>query len=138
MIDFGQIYRPKTEDEVLGEVRIEAPATISQQVVTSRTDTTESAYLLKPAAEWTWQDLRDYVIAEAEKRFGPQVRDPKKGTGIFKGFMQRHGTEDAVAVAMAAFEVYEGTWRKAPVTVTRFCRNSDPFFADVILARLKG
>lgn len=134
MIDFGQIYKPRTEEEVLSK----APAQVVQEVTTTRTGTTESAYLLKPAAQWTWQDLRDYVVTEAEKRFGPQVRDPKKETGIFKGFMQRHGAEDAVLVAMAAFEVYEGTWRSAPVTVNRFCRNSDPFFSEVILARVKG
>jgi len=134
MIDFGQLYRPRTEAEVLGQ----APAEVTQQVTTARTGTAEAAYLLKPATQWTWQDLRDYVVTEAEKRFGPQARDPKKEAGIFKGFIQRHGTEDAVMVAMAAYEVYEGVWRSAPVTVNRFCRNSDPFFADVILARLKG
>lgn len=134
MIDFGQIFKPRTEEEVLAE----APAQVTQEVTTSRTGTTESSYLLKTASQWTWSDLRDYVVTEAEKRFGPQARDPKKESGIFKGFITRHGTEDAVLVAMAAFEVYEGTWRKAPITVTRFTKGNDPFFADVILARLKG
>lgn len=134
MIDFGQLHRPKTEAEVLSQ----APAVVTQEVTTSRTGTTESSFLLKPAGQWTWQDLRDYVITQAEKRFGPQVRDPKKEAGIFKGFIARHGIEDAVTVAMAAFEVFEGTWRSAPIGVTRFTRGNDPFFADIILARLKG
>lgn len=134
MIDFGQTYKPATQVEV----RSEAPAVVKQEVTTAPVGRTESVYLTKRPSEWTWQDLRDYVITESEKRFGPQVRDPKKETGVFKGFVSRHGIEDAVMVAMAAFEVYEGIWRKAPVTVNRFCRNSDEFFANVILARLKG
>lgn len=134
MIDFGQLYKPRTEEEVLSE----APAVVTQEVTTSRTGTAESSFLLKPAAQWTWSDLRDYVITEAEKRFGPQVRDPKKEAGIFKGFIGRYGIQDAVMIAMTAFEVYQGTWRSAPIGVTRFTKGNDPFFADVILGRLKG
>jgi hypothetical protein len=132
MIDFGRVDTPTTQ------VAQQAPAIVEQTAVTRKTGTAEASYLLKPADQWTWESLRDYVVTEAEKRFGAQVRDPKKEAGIFRGFIARHGIQDAVMVAMAAFEIYEGTWRSAPVTVTRFCKNSDPFFSEVILARLKG
>lgn len=133
MIDFGQINRPKAVEAVQ-----QAPAVVTQAVATSKTSTSESAYLLKQADQWTWEDLRDYVVTEATKRFGPQIRNPAKESGIFKGFINRHGIADAVLVAQAAFEVYEGTWRSAPITVTRFTKGNDPYFAQVILARLKG
>lgn len=133
MIDFGQINRPK-----VAEVAQQAPAAVVQQVATSRASVSESAYLLKQADQWTWEDLRDYVVSEATKRFGPQIRDPRKEAGIFKGFISRHGVVDAVLVAQAAFEVYDGTWRSAPITVSRFTKGNDPYFAQVILARVKG
>ena len=137
MIDFG-LAGPQTSAPAVVEVRQQAPVQVTQEVVTAPADSAASAYLLRPAREWSWQDLRDYVITSAEQRFGPQVRDPKKEAGIFKGFVTRHGIENAVLVAVAAFEVYEGLWCSAPVHVQRFCKNSDPYFSDVILSRLKG
>lgn len=135
MIDFAELRRAKALQQ---EVVQRPPATVAQTVTTSQADPAEAAYLLKPTVQWDWQDLRNYVVAEATKRFGEQIRDPKKEAGIFKGFIGRHGIADAVLIAQAAFEVYEGTWRQAPITVTRFTQGNDPYFANVILARLKG
>jgi len=115
-----------------------APVTNTKDVTTTKVGTAESVYLLKPAERWTWEDLRDYVITEAERRFGPQIRNPAKESGIFKSFIGRHGTVNAVLVAQAAFEVYNGVWASAPITVTRFCKGSDEYFAQVILSRVKG
>lgn len=134
MIDFGQINRPKTETEILQE----SPVAVTQEVTVSKAPIADSAYLLKQREHWTWSDLRDYVVTEATRRFGPQIRNPQKEAGIFKGFISRHGIADAVSVAQAAFEIYEGTWRSAPITVSRFTKGNDPYFAEVILARLKG
>jgi hypothetical protein len=96
------------------------------------------SYLLKQETDWTWEDLRDYIITSAEHRFGPQLRDALKEASILKAFIGRHGIENAVLVAMAAYEVYDGMWMNAPVAVTRFTKNSDPYFADVILARVSS
>lgn len=123
-----------------------APAPVVQQppvVVTSTVKTapvTETAkgYLMKEPGAWTWEDLRDYVITSATERFGAQLRSPVKEKAVFSSFLNRYGAERAVLVAMAAFQVYEGMWASAPIGVNRFCKNSDPYFSDVILAQLEG
>jgi hypothetical protein len=94
-----------------------------------------SAYLLKKAADWTWQDLRDYVIMAITEKFDAPQRDLLKEAAIFKGFISRYGTVDAVLIATCAFEINGGVWRHAPITITRFTKNNDPYFADVLLAR---
>lgn len=133
MIDFGALTYEETKAVVQ-----QAPAAIKQEVKTTPVGSTAAIYLAKVAAQWTWNDLRDYVITEVEKRFGPQVRDPRKEASIFKSFISRHGIEDAVLVAQAAFKVYDGRWANAPITVNRFCKESDAFFAERILGRVKG
>lgn len=135
MIDFAELRQAKVRQQ---EIVQQVPVQVRQEVTTSRVGTAESAYLLKPAAQWTWEDLRDYVITEAEKRGGPQIRNAAKEAGILKAFINRHGIADAVLVAQAAFEIYEGVWRSTPVTVTRFTKNNDSYFAEVILGRVKG
>lgn len=100
--------------------------------------TTEQSYMLKDESSWTWSDLRDYIVTKSTQLFGPPLRDPAKESTILKAFISRHGIEKAVLVAMAAYEVYGGVWMSAPVTVTRFTRNNDPYFADVILARVSA
>jgi hypothetical protein len=93
-------------------------------------------FLTKSEEVWGWSDLRDYVIREIEKRHGPQVRDPMKEAGIFKSFMSRW-PDQSVAIAKVAFgPVYDGMWQHAPISVNRFCRASDDYFASPIAARL--
>lgn len=132
MIDYGMQAPPQAPEQT-------APVpSVTESVTTRTTGTVASSYLLKPSREWTWQDLRDYIITEHEQRFGPQARNPAKESGILKSFIVRHGIDNAVLVAMAAFEVYGGTWKQTPVKITRFTKNSDPFFADVILSRISS
>jgi len=97
-----------------------------------------SSYLLREPEEWTWEDLRSYVMSEAERRFGTQFRDSVKEAATFKGHISRYGILASVIIAQAAFEVYDGVWANAPVTYTRFCKGSDAFFSDVILERVMG
>lgn len=98
---------------------------------------TQTAHLLRPADQWDWRDLRDYVIAEITVRHGAPHRDPVREAATFKGFLTRWGTQ-AVDIAQAAFLIYDGRWGKAgePITVSRFCKNADPTFAQVIADRL--
>ena len=84
---------------------------------------------------WAWSDLRDYVVSQIETRFGAFPRDAKKEAGIFKSFLARHG-DDAVAIARFAFEVEDGYWAGAPISVNRFCKASDPYFAEKIKPRM--
>ncbi len=139
MIDFGLIVNGKpVEANPQHQIVQHAPVEVAQTVTTTQVGSAEAVYLLKPVSQWTWQDLRDYVITEAEKRSGPQIRNLAKESGIFKGFISRYGIEDAVMVAVAAFEMYEGIWRSAPIGVSRFTKGNDPYFSDVILQRTKG
>lgn len=107
-------------------------------VVTERVTVTAVAgasYLLKADAQWTWEDLRDYVMGQIEQYHGPQVRNTVKEASIFKSFLTRHG-DQAVAIARFAFEVQRGMWQRAPISANRFCKGSDEYFSDVIKARL--
>lgn len=139
MIDFGLIVNGKpVEANPQPSIVQQAPVEVEQTVTTTQVGTAEAVYLLKPCGEWDWSDLRDYVIAEAEKVSGPQIRNPAKECGIFKSFITRYGIHDAVVIAMAAFQIYNGVWRSAPIGVNRFTKGNDPYFSDVILATMKG
>ena len=102
--------------------------------VTSQPSMVSKAYLAKD--EWDWNDLRDYVVGQIEERFGAFPRDSRKESGIFKSFLGRYGADRAQAIARFAFEIGDGRWKGAPISVNRFCKGSDPYFGDVILARL--
>lgn len=84
---------------------------------------------------WSWEDLRNYVVREIETRFGEFPKDPIRLRAIFYSFHQRHG-ELAGPIAKAAFELHGGRWKGAPVSVTRFCKGSDQYFAIPIKERL--
>jgi len=107
-------------------------------VVTERVTVTAVAgatFLLKADAEWSWEDLRDYVVGQIEQYHGPQVRNALKEASVFKSFCARHG-DKAPAIARYAFEVQRGMWQRAPIAVNRFCKASDVYFADPIKKRL--
>lgn len=128
MINFdvldGQTSKILTEAEPLIERTTSRPLS-----------TTQAAHMLRPADQWDWRDLRDYVIAEITTRFGEPHRDPVREASIFKGFLSRWGAR-AVDIAQTVFVVYGGKWNKEPVSITRFCKNADPSFAQVIADRL--
>lgn len=96
-----------------------------------------AAHLVSPAAasDWDWRQLRDYVVGQIEAIHGPQPRNPLKEKGIFDGFLQRWGAQGP-QIAKAAFEVHRGFWHDAPISVNRFCKGSDEFFARPIADRL--
>jgi hypothetical protein len=82
-----------------------------------------------------WRRLRDYVVNQILEHHGDFVRDPLKESGIFKSFVARWG-EQSFEIARVAFEVHGGIWHSAPIRVSRFCKNCDPFFASVIASNL--
>lgn len=116
------------------QVATHAPV-VTQQVsvtpVASRSD------LLAEPAEWTWQEFRDYVVAQIEAVSGPFPRDSRKEYGIFNRFLKEYG-QDGIRVARYAFETCGGWWNGAPISVTRFAKGSDPYFVAPILDRLAG
>jgi hypothetical protein len=91
----------------------------------------------KPDDQWTWSDLRDYVVIQIEKRYGQFPRRSEQEYGIFRAFLARWG-EMAPAIARYSFEVCEGRWHSAPISLGRFAKGSDPYFAAVIAERLKS
>lgn len=126
-----------TELDVQGVTRTVTTSVRVTETVTATTRPTESRTFLVQD-EWGWEALRDYVVHEIETRFGAFPRDSKKEYGIFSSFVSRWGASMAQAIARHAFEVCDGRWAGAPVSVTRFCKGSDPFFGAVIADRLSA
>ncbi|MFJ4902835.1 hypothetical protein [Streptomyces sp. NPDC088727] len=92
--------------------------------------------LLTDPTGWDWRQLRDYVLRSTAERHGPQpAGDEIKTQSIFRSFVQRWGTQ-AGPIARFAFEQQEGFWRDAPVTISRFTKGNDPYFAVPISERL--
>jgi len=123
---------PPAQPTTVAAVGTKVPQIQSRVTVTpiaSRTD------LLAGEAEWTWQELRDYVVAQIEKAHGPFPRDAKKEYGIFSRFLREHG-QDGIRVARFAFEKCDGWWNGAPISINRFAKGSDPYFVIPILQRL--
>lgn len=112
-----------------------SPRIVEQVTITPKASRTEQAYLARDAADWSWSDLRDYVVTKIQEIHGPQPRDHHKEMGIFKGFLSRWGAL-APAIARHAYEVEGGWWRSSPIYVTRFCKGSDDYFSRVIAEKI--
>ena len=90
---------------------------------------------LVSSGNWTWQQLRDYVVEAIVARIGAFPRNPVTEASIFKAFLERWG-DKSEAIARYAVEIEQCWWRSAPLSVQRFCRGSDPYFASVIAAQV--
>lgn len=110
-------------------------AAVTETVTVTQLPSESRTHLLKPVDQWGWSELRDYVVTAHEERFGPFPRDARKEYGIFTRFAKEWGGH-AGAIAKYAFETCDGWWMNAPVTVNRFCKGSDPYFAKPIMDRL--
>lgn len=132
MIDYDAIRRAAAGEKPLPKT---APQTPTVQETVRVTPVASAAYLMKPDDQWSWEDLRDYVMGQIVAFHGPQLRNTVKEAGIFRSFMARY-PDKAVGIARFAFEQQRGMWQRAPISVTRFCKGSDPYFADVIANRL--
>jgi len=133
--DPADLRKSRTATAVEEPTVVLSPVVV-QTITSTPLPETSAAYLAKPDGSWGWEDLRDYVVREIESRHGVQPRDFRKESGIFKSFMTRYGA-DSVAIARLAFSpVFDGWWKSAPITVTRFCKGSDVYFGDVLQKRL--
>jgi hypothetical protein len=86
--------------------------------------------------QWDWRGLRDYVMARIEDRHGRVERDSLKEASVFKSFLKRWG-DVAPDIARYALEDCGGQWNGRPVTMTSFCKGSDPYFGALIAERLR-
>lgn len=93
------------------------------------------SHRMKPEDQWGWREIRDYVASEIEARTGGFPRVSYKEEAIFKRFAKDWGPK-AVLIAKFAFEVEKGKWMGAPISMSRFSKNSDPYFAEPISQRL--
>jgi hypothetical protein len=85
--------------------------------------------------DWSWEQLRDYVVDQIVSHHGNFPRNPLRESGIFKGFLARHG-DRAGEIAIYAFEGCKGWWKNSPIGVERFTKGSDPWFAEEIVSIL--
>jgi len=135
VLDFdAAVMTPATTTPVTTQTPLPS---VTETVRVVSTGQVYGGYKAKEASAWDWADLRDYIVEQIEQRHGPQVRDALKESGICKAFIARWGIEDAVAIARAAFEVHDGMWRNAPISISRFAKGSDPYFASVIATTVR-
>lgn len=139
MLDFdSELDTKPTPSGVVSAERVTqiteaAPRVVEQVRVASVQGRT---FLAKPEALWNWSDLRDYILGEIVSIHGPQVRNSVTEASICKSFISRWGIEQAVLIARVAFEVHGGYWHNAPISINRFAKASDPWFAERIAADL--
>lgn len=126
-----------------GEVHIAQPAirvretlTVTRPERSTGALETRTTYAGKRPEDWAPEDLQAYVISQIEQRFGPFPKEPARIASTFRAFCGRFG-KMAGPIAVVAFETYQGKWKGAPVSWQRFCKNSDPYFSQEILARLQ-
>lgn len=127
-----------TEIDVAGtrQVHVSTPVVVVMETVTVTPRPSDArAFVAKDDAAWGWDDLRDYVVAAIEARFGVFPRDARKEASIFKSFLGRYD-DRAIGIARYAFEQCDGFWAGAPISVNRFCKGSDVYFGDRIVVRL--
>lgn len=135
MLDFDAVVMtPATTTPVTSQTTLSG---VTETVRVVSAGQVYGGYKAKPASDWNWSDLRDYIVEQIEQRHGPQVRDALKESGICKAFIARWGIEEAVAIARAAFDVHDGMWRNAPISISRFAKGSDPYFASVIVTTVR-
>jgi hypothetical protein len=82
-----------------------------------------------------WEAVRDYVVRKIEDRWGRFPRNAIKEASVFKSFTQRWG-DQAMPIAQLACEEMGCVWESAPISVNRFCKGSDPYFASVLAQRV--
>lgn len=112
-----------------------APA-IQETVTVTPLPSTSRTHLLSSPQQWGWSEIRDYVVSEIEARWGAFPRDSRKEASIFKRWCKAYG-DDAHEIAKYAFEVCDGSWKGAPISINRFCKGSDEWFSDPILDALR-
>lgn len=114
---------------------VKTSTAVAETLSATPTPSAARAFLAKPEEQWTWSDLRDYVVAEIERRSGAFARESKKEYGIFTRFLKTWGSL-APRIAHYAFTECDGYWMGQPITINRFTKGADPYFAEVIANRV--
>lgn len=131
---FGALVDVDVREEIVTTVVFAAPVAATEMSETPVAPSTKT-HLTAGDGDWTWQQLRDYVVSAIADRFGNFPRNPIIEKAIFSGFINRWGSQ-AKDIAKCAVEVHGCWWRNAPISIQRFCQGSDPYFAQVIARQL--
>jgi hypothetical protein len=130
-------FDPALDPRLRNSVTVRTAPVPVEPVVTAAPLSSRRGYTMRPDAEWTWEDVRDFVVAEIERCHGRQPRDPVREASTFRGFVSRWGPARAAAIARFAFaEPQRGYWHGAPIATTRFTKGSDEYFARPIAEAL--
>ncbi len=130
MLDFSAATYGKAATTTAPPVTIRPATAPAVRVAMAATD------LLDSPMDWSWEQLRDYVMRSIAERHGPQPRREQHTiNSIFKSFANRWGSQ-AGLIARFAFEQQDGFWRSAPVSIERFTKGNDEYFARPIAERL--
>jgi hypothetical protein len=84
----------------------------------------------------TGESLGEYIATETARLLGPQLPNYRAGE-IIAGFCERFGA-DAMAICRQVFDVHNGMWRGAPVTILRFQEHHDEYFAYPLLQEVRS
>ena len=133
MLNFDTELDRRGTTQIITENEIERVE--ETQVGKAPQDTHGVAHKMVPEEQWGWREIRDYVVSEIEARTGLFPRTGYKEEAIFKRFVKEWG-ELAAPIAKFVFEVENGKWGGAPISINRFSKNSDPYFALPISERL--
>lgn len=123
------------DDGAIESMEVEKPKAIPPVKLAAPIAT--KTHLMVSQNQWGWEQLRDYVVSETERYHGRQHRNPAAEKKIFQGFVARWGDE-APKIAKYAFDRKKGVWKRAPITVNRFAKGSDQYFAKEIADILSG
>jgi hypothetical protein len=114
----------------------EEPVTVIEEVKVTPRANTYHGHLTVADDQWTWRELRDFVVDRIEAHHGTFPRNEVTEAAIFKRFMTQWGTAAPTIARYAFGDECQGYWKGAPISVNRFCRSSDPWFAMPISDRL--
>jgi len=119
----------------------ETCTTLSSSVTLTDVSLAQAARCARTLEAWTSDDVYAYTLEELLRVHGPQL--PSLGTDehfrkIMDEFCERFGIPAAARIVRAVFEVYNGMWQGAPLTILRFTPGHDSFFSDQILAAHGG
>jgi len=136
VLDFSDDAYGKAAKATMAAQQPYSPVTICPDAAPPARVTMAATDLLDDPSDWSWEQLRDYVMRSIAERHGPQPRhESAKVNSIFKSFAARWGSQ-AGPIARFAFERQDGFWRSAPVTIARFTKGNDGYFAGPISERL--
>lgn len=80
----------------------------------------------------TRESLGEHILSEIVRCNGAQLPNYREQE-ILDSFWEQFGPDDGALICRQAFQVHSGFWRGAQITILRFQRSHDEFFAAPLL-----